>query len=210
MARDGSGKPYVAGAEPVKSQRGIVEGWILLIGVLLLIGAVTGLVVAWKSYTDGIDKKGYDRGVKETTTAYAQRDNEALKLKAARISELETSARAMEAKHAQQLAAIETKRIKEKSDAKAQHERDQADIAAGKRKLFDPNAIACQSGVGDQRAGAETSAGTAGSNGGATGELSRQATEFLYDFANDADDLARQLASAQAVIIEDRVTCNQP
>lgn len=107
------------------------------------------------------------------------------------------------------LAAISAKFEKERTDATKQHAADIAAIRAGALRLRDPGAApvpACRGST------AETGTSSSGCNGGASCEfsgpharlLSGQTSEFLVDLAADADDVARQLAACQQVIINDR------
>jgi hypothetical protein len=125
----------------VKTQRGIANGWLYLIGLVVLIAAITGLVVALNAHDAAIDQKGYDRGVKDTTASYAKRDNEALRLKAARITELENSYRKLEQENAARLAKIDADRQKEKARDDAKHKAEIASIRAGAIVLRDPGEI---------------------------------------------------------------------
>ena len=190
-------------------QRGIASGWLYLIGLIALIGALAGLLTAWKSYTNGLVEQGRAAGIVETKAQYAQRDNEALQEKVARIEQLEKAARAGEAKHAKEVAVIAAKREKERQSYEDQRKRDAVAIAAGELRLRDPGAVACAAEVGDRSAGAEVGSTASGRDGRAGGELSREATAFLFDLINEADDITRQLTDAQAVILQDRVTCGQ-
>ena len=59
-------------------QRGMAHGWMLLIGIIVLVGAVTAGIVALNAYETRIDKQGYDRGVTNTEAKFNARDNKAL------------------------------------------------------------------------------------------------------------------------------------
>ena len=192
----------------MKKQRGIATGWLYLIGLIVFVGALTGLVIAWKSYTDGLIQEGYDRGRQEIEAKYAKRDNDQLRIANAEIQRLQNAARAAELEGTKRLAAIATQREKERQNAKVQHERDLAAVRAGTLVLRDPGQIAACAPVGDSGPGPEAGATAAQRDGTQAGGLSREATEFLFGEANRADDVVAQLASAQAVIVQDRITCN--
>lgn len=193
-----------------RRQRGIATGWLYLIGLILLVGALTGLVVAWDNYTSGLIEQGHDAGVAETKAAYTQRDNAALQAANLEILRLTADVRTKEEAAAVKVAAIAAQLAKEKIDGQAQRARDVADIRAGLIKLRDPGADPAGALACDPRAGTETAAGAARGDGRAPGGLSGASAEFLLGIADDADVLAHQLAAAQAVIRQDRLTCNGP
>lgn len=59
-------------------QRGaIAEGYIWLIGAIVVILVLTGLVVAAKSFIADVEKKGYERGKKEVEAKWGDADREA-------------------------------------------------------------------------------------------------------------------------------------
>lgn len=190
-------------------QRGIADGWLYLIGVVVVLGLIYGIFQAVTGYLEDVDANGYKRGVKETKADYAERDNEALRKAAARIKELEDQARAQERAHAKELARIEAQRAKEKADAQKQQDNDRAAIDSGALELHDPDAAACPApGGGGAQASVGAGAGVRDAKAGR--KLSPAAARVLLALANEADDVARQLASAQQVIEEQIRTCNTP
>ena len=196
----------------MRHQRGfITDGWLILIALIALAGAVYAGINAWDSYTTGLIDEGYQRGVKETKADYVARDNKKLEAANREITRLTDSARAKEKDAEEKLAAIETKRLKENADAKARYDRDVADVRSGKRKLYDPGQVARCPEPGNPSAGAAPAATTGERDGGAeSGLLSADASVFLITIAAEADAIVGQLTDAQAVILQDRVTCNSP
>jgi len=194
----------------MKRQRGIATGWLYLIGLIALVLAVTGAIIAWNSFISSIDKKGYERGKKESEAAYVQRDNAALRTANARIVELTALVRAAEQEGQRKLDQIAQQREKDRANAKAQRDRDVAAARAGTLVLRDPGQTTACAALGYRSARPQAAAGAGRGDGGAPGQLSGQVTADLFALVDDADDLARQLASAQAVISQDRVTCNSP
>ncbi len=190
----------------LKRQRGIAQGWLYLIYLVVIVAVWAAAVTAWHSYTDGIDKKGYERGVQETTAAYAKRDNEALRAKTDRIKALEDQAREDAAKAAQQMDEIAKLTEKDRQHAREIHDRDVAAAHRGTLVLRDPGATACPR-IGSGSETAAVAAGAGGSDGPASGQLSRAVTANLFALVDDADELAGQLARAQAVIVKDRELC---
>jgi len=194
----------------VRSQRGIIAtGWLYLGGAIAILALISALVYGVKSYLDGVDQKGYDRGKQETEAKYAKRDNEQLRAAAERIKTLEDQARRQERENAERLAEISKQRQKELADAKRQHDRDIAAVRAGTLKLHDPGVPAGGAAAGRGSPGPAPGAPAGGRDGETRGQLSGAAAEFLLGLAGEADDVARQLDKAQAVIIEYRRACNQ-
>lgn len=194
----------------MKRQRGIAEGWLYLIGLIALLVALAAAIHAWNSFISGIDKKGYDRGVQETTAGFVKRDNAALAEANARIAALNAQVRAIEQDGQRKLDLIAQQHEKDKANAKAQRDRDVAAARAGSLKLQDPYGATVCAGQGDRSATAETGPGAGGRDGSAGAQLSQQLTEFLYAEADRADEVVDQLSRAQDVIRQDRVTCGSP
>lgn len=190
-------------------QRGIAQGWLYLIGLIVVLGLVYGIFHVVTGYLADVDAKGYQRGADETRAAYAKRDNEQLKAALAKVQELEAAARAAEQKHAKELAALDRQRRQEEQDAKRQHERDVAAVRAGTLRLRDRGATSCPA-VSGQRPGPEAGAAASKRDAEAGTQLSDQAAEFLLGLTSEADDIARQLATAQALIESQIRTCNSP
>jgi hypothetical protein len=171
--------------------------------IYLAIGAAV-LAALWLVYTT-IDGRGYDRGKSETIADYAKRDNQALQAALDRVKELQDEKAAAELAHEKRLAAIAEDHKKELTNADIQRRRDVDAVHAGYR-LRDPGARSttqCDRGTGSASAAA-----TGQRDGGAPGELSAEATGFLLGFANDADEVARQLGAGQKVILEQIRACN--
>jgi len=194
----------------VRSQRGIIAtGWLYLGGAIAILALISALVYGVKSYLDGVDQKGYDRGKQETEAKYAKRDNEQLRAAAERIKTLEDQARRQERENAERLAEIYGQRQKEIADAKRRYDRDIAAVRDGTLKLRDPGVPAGGAAAGCGSPGPAPSAPAGGRDGEARGQLSGTAAGFLLGLAGEADDVARQLDKAQAVILEDRRACNR-
>ncbi len=185
--------------------------WLYLAGAIAVIVALTGLVLAWNKYTAGLDQKGYDRGVAETTAAFQKRDNAQLQA-------------ALAAQHAAEVLAAQAERtaLKSQSDASQAYSKGVNDgkaktavlvaaARAGSLQLRDPGN---QTGACPARSGptgeASLAGPAAGGDGGTGAKLSAEASGFLLALTGEADDTARQLAAAQAVITSDRVLCNAP
>lgn len=188
----------------MRFQRGIADMWLVVVSLIVLGGLTIG-VMRW---LQGFEDRGYQRGVNEAAATYAQRDNDALRAATAQIQALQSAVRAAERQAAEKIAQIDKKRQQEIQNAKLQANRDIVAVRAGTLILRDPGQAAECAAPGDTGAGA-TVAAAAGERDGATPrELSRAAAEFLLSLAGEADDVTRQLANAQAVIVQDRMTCH--
>jgi hypothetical protein len=186
----------------MKRERGFVFApWM----IYLAIGAAV-LAALWMAYNT-VDGRGYTRGKSETEATYAKRDNLALQAALAKVKELQDKARAAEVAHEGRIAAIAENHKKEMADANRQRDRDVAAVRDGFR-LRDPGARGTTQC--DRSAGPTAAAATGQRDGGAPGELSAEASGFLFGLANDADDVVRQLGAAQQVIIEQIRACNGP
>lgn len=203
----------------MKRQRGIAIGWLYLIGVVVLLGAITGLVVAWDNYTTGLDEKGYDRGVAESTAAYTKRDNVRLQRVLAELKTAQAKAKALEEQYAAAQATADANYKRGVKDGQAKTAARIAAARAGDLKLRDPGnqggtGPACNPGP----AKGETATTAAGGNAAPAGQLpgsdggilSAEASTFLLALTGEADEVVKQLTAAQATIVQDRVLCNSP
>lgn len=128
---------------------------------------------------------------------------------AAQFKALSDAYRAAEQDNAAKMAALAADYERKLTDANKQRAADIAAVRAGAIRLRDPNA-AIVSACRDTPAQAGPAAGRG--DGAAPGQLppapagllSDQTSEWLIDFAADADDVARQLGACQQVIIRDR------
>lgn len=176
----------------------------LALGIALAIAAAihatAGAVKDWKDEIRAAERKA-------VLLEVATRDN--IKLIAAnkRIQELEAAQQAQEAEHAARLAAVAKDLMKEKANVQAEKDRIAADIAAGRLvrnvAAFRWDGLA---GSGGGRLG-PAGTGAGGGNEAAACELSAEAQGRVLDIGAEADEVAKQLAAAQAVIEEDRRLC---
>lgn len=121
-----------------------------------------------------------------------------------KIQELNDRNRKQEADHAKALDDIATDRERDRIANEARRARDVAAARDGSLKLL-VSADACKA---RRSAAPEASASPAIGDDSATIELPRAITESLLDIANDADSVADQLRSCQAVILSDRREIN--
>ena len=174
----------------------MINPWAIVGALLLWLASLAG--VGWWQRTDGAAVERAD---------WQARENKTLRTANAKIQELEAKAKADTSAHAQALAAASSEYERMLQNANAQRAKDRAAVLAGTLRLRDNGATglrACGSGISPPVAGASLG------DGRAPGELSAAASGFLLDLAADADDIAHQLAQAQAVIIEDRRLCGIP
>lgn len=148
-------------------------------------------------------------GVAGVETKWQQREATQQVQHAAQINSLQQAVRQAEHDSAVALNDIALDYERQLTDAKTRHAADVAAIRAGTLRLRDPAAAPVPACAG---AAAEIGPGAGRRDGGTTGQLpaapagllSGDASEFLVDLATDADDVARQLAACQQVIVEDR------
>lgn len=136
--------------------------------------------------------------------AWTKRENADLLYANKRIKELVTEREKKQKAHDERIAELASEHQKEIQDAKAQRDRDIAAARAGALRLRIPTAIAGS----DRSPSAEAIPAACVGNGGSPGELPGEVASNLLEFAHDADEVARQLATCQAVILEDRRLCN--
>ena len=92
----------------MKRQRGIADLWLLAIVVVAILAALAGAITAWKSYTNGIDQKGYERGKQEVDAKWQARESEINADSAAKIEAANERVIKAERKGAQDVAGIRT------------------------------------------------------------------------------------------------------
>lgn len=148
-------------------------------------------------------------GMAAVEAAWQKREATQQAQHAAQINNLQQAARQAERDSADAMSAIANDYERKLTDAKNRRAADIAAMRAGTLRLRDPGAAPVPACAGTA---AEAGAGAGRRDGGASGELpaapagllSNQASEFLVNLAADADDVARQLAACQQVIINDR------
>ena len=163
--------------------------------VILALLVALGLSLAGVGYWQRSDGETAER------SAWQGRENAELVAANGKVKTLEEGARKAEQDKAAALAAISTDYERKLSDANKQRAADAVAVLAGSLRLRDP------SSPGLRACGSlptEAAAGTGQRDGGAAGELSAAASGFLLGLANEADDVSRQLAACQRVVIEDR------
>lgn len=189
-----------------------------MIQVLLIILALVSLAATVNiglsmliNRDEAMDLKGYNRGKKQCESEYLKRDNAALVVYEKEIARLTKLVSSKERAEQRAAAAIEERRLKEMKDAQDQRFRDEAAVASGNFRMWDDGRLGDKAGtcpgLSQQRGGPETVPSAADRNDCARAELSKTVVSRLLVLVNDADDVARQLASAQDVIKQDRVTC---
>lgn len=165
--------------------------------------AIIGLLLAWILSLAGVGYWQNEAGHIAEHDTWQTSENGELRTANDRIKTLEEGARKAEQDKAKALDAISTDYERKLSDANKQRAADAAAVRAGSLRLRDPSSTglhACGS------LPTEAATGPGQRDGGAAGELSAAASGFLLDLANEADDVARQLAACQRVVIEDRET----
>lgn len=191
-------------------QRGFATGDLLLWGIVIagVVAAIAAAVVAWDGFIAGLDQRGYERGVEATESAYRKRDNQALRVAQAAQQAAETRLEALEQKSVSDLAKVATDYEGDLAHERGEKNRALDQLRSGALVLRDPGAPSGP-GTADCRGGRPAEAGTGAGerDGAAPGQLSRESSAFLLELAGEADELAKQLAAAQAVILRDREVC---
>lgn len=161
---------------------------------------ILGVAIVWGLSLFAVGKWQRADGATAERVAWQDRENEELRAANELIGVLNNHARALEQKHAEEMAAIGAKHAKEMADAEAIRRRDQAAIRDGALKLRIASSRICPGGS----ASGETGPAPGERDGAATVELPQQITSDLFDLANDADQVADQLRACQGVIQSDR------
>lgn len=162
---------------------------------------IIGLIVAWLASLVGVGYWQNAAGHVDERATWQTRANAELRAANATINALQEKARKSEQDHAAALAAVSSDYERKLSDANKQRAADAAALRAGTLRLRDPNPTGLSSCGG---LGGEAGTGAGRRDGPEGGELSAAAAEFLLDLAFDADDVARQLAACQEVLVKDR------
>lgn len=122
-----------------------------------------------------------------------------------KIDGLNAENRAAEQTYRANIAVVAEKFTQEQENAKTENARLRAAVRAGTLRLRDPHITeqSCPPATGQATPAASRS------DDRAPGELSREAAEFLFGLASEADALAEQLAYAQQVIRESQRLCGE-
>lgn len=176
--------------------------------VLAALAAVAGAVLYVQHVRASALKAGTEQGRREALLEVAQRDNKQLVAARAEIARLQARVDKLEAEHQEEVARID----KEGQDAlrakQAEHNRFLDDLVAGRIRLPGQGRDdgGCAPG-GDEPEGTAL-AGAGVDHGEAGAVIPAGFGEFLVAQAKRADKVAIQLRGAQALIVEDRKTCN--
>lgn len=190
-------------------QRGIAQGWLLLIMLIVLAAAVAGAIGAWNHYISGVETRAHDAGVAETKAAYEARDNKALADAIAERNAAQARLDKALADNQKLTDAAGADYAKGVKDGKDQAARDVAAVRAGTLVLHDPGATACVAGSGQASAGdGKVAGGEAGVAGTGNPGLSAGASEFLLGLAAEANRLRDKVKALQAVVVADHAQIN--
>lgn len=168
------------------------KNWKLILGGLIIAAAVIGYNV----HVNGL----IDKAVAANDAKWGEREAKARVAYERKYAELNDKYRKEEKDHADAIAKLGAKLARDAAVAEERRKRDLADALAGRLGLRIP-ASACGAA---NAAAPEAGARAGGSDGPATIELPRQITADLFTLANDADSVADQLRTCQAVIEADR------
>lgn len=200
----------------MNKQRGIIAGYVYLVGAIAILGLLSGMAYMAKSYLDGVKTDAHAAGHKAALLEVAQRDNTQFAAVQKRVLQLQAELAAAEQRRRDEVARID----QEGTDAlrKVEKERDAARRSAAQYagRLRDPGVrppdCGGAGGGGDAAAATVAGAGVDPGPGGARGgELSQRAGEFLRGEADRADEVVFklnhaivQLEACQQVARDDR------
>lgn len=186
-------------------QRG--NAMVVILLVALAIGALAGLVYAWKAYTEGIEQRGYERGVEKTKADYRERDNVALQAALREVEQLRKEKDATEARHASQLTAKENESAQKLAAKDRDYDAFIADVNAGRVLFRQPGEAGGCPADGDPRRTAEAP----GDPGAGAGHLGRGVVPpqdpdavFLLSEARRADRVLEKLRLCRGVLEVER------
>ena len=183
---------FGVGCNPMKDQGFIV---LYLIVALLLVGALG--TIAYK-----LDSRGFERGKAQVEAQVAKRDNKALLEALDKLKLAQDRVRKLEDQNKTDLALAAENLKKGLDNAEKDKNAALAGVRDGAIKLRIQLAN-CTSNSVRNSTGAAVSGGQH-DNATTTGELSREASDFLIGEASRADKNTKQLAACQKVLIKDR------
>lgn len=177
-------------------QRGIADLWMLLIGVLVVLGLIAAIVYGVKSYVDGERQIAYQAGEKTERALWQKRESEELAAANTEILRLKSALDEQAQRHINELAAAGADYENKRRENEARSDRFIGDVMSGRIVLRDPGRTAGRQGAGPGAGNA--AAGTVGAGDAAAGAaLSLEATRFLWGEASLADAIVDQLTLAQ-------------
>lgn len=181
----------------------IIESWMWMAGAIAILALLGGMLAGVTHYLNGVRAEAKKAGQDECDAAYKLRDNAALTKALSRVQTLEEAARKAEAGHVAALAKIGDQLTKEKDRAKNAQLRVLDDIAAGKLRVRADafSGTGCPAVSGGGQVGPAVGPAP-GDNAAPACQLSAATAGRVLSIGGDADDTARQLASAQQVIVE--------
>lgn len=196
----------------MRYQRGITTGWILaiVVAVIAILWLALQIQKEWTSYTERLDKQGYDRGHATALKDVGDRDNLALQ-KA--IKERNTAQAGLDAslKVNQELQKTSDAAYRKgKNDGKAQYDRDLSAIQSGALVLR------LHKGDAPSGSGLRNTAGNndkiAGSGPGSTGtgddRLPDDDSRFLLWLQSEATRLGKKVNALIDIVKGDRAQIN--
>jgi len=192
-------------------QRGIIaQGWLYLIAAIAIIGALAGLVKVWDSYTSGLIEQGRISGEATAKATYEARDNKAL---ADAIAETKSTQAQLDwekeknRKGGAERVAAYNQGVK---NAKAQFDRDVADLNSGALILRDPGKrTPALTGISNPAGGQDGTTGGGLSIAGAGDcRLSAESSGLVLWIAGEANRLRDKTNSLIDQVNRDRVQIN--
>lgn len=172
------------------------------IGVAVL-GIIAGVFFVAINYVKGVDKKAYDRGVRETESVYKSRDNQQLRVLEDERSRLLTQVGDLERARDNAIAKKEEEHARKTAQQQAEFDSFIADINAGRVVWRDPGAPGPGAACADRSAAAAPAADPRAGDGSDAGRgLSAEAERFLVSEANRANAIIGKLNLCRGVLEE--------
>jgi hypothetical protein len=183
-----------------------------LIWAVVILGLLTALAVVARNYLNGIDERGYSRGVQETTAKWETRERKQQQAHVAEVEQLRAARDAALATYQVELdkaLANYEKAKKGRDDEKVKNARVERDLRDGRLVFVDPGKPRAPAGGEACKCEGATGPPAAAIGDGAPdaqpGELSQGLAAALWDRATAADgvieDLESRLNLAQDTIL---------
>lgn len=158
----------------------------------IIIGALLAVIGAFFA--------GQHNGKRVERAEWMARENKELVAANSKITELNNAARAREKAHAATVNNISTVLQGKANAAQSETERLRAAARDGTLRLLDPSGG--QNSCGSSTGGTSASAGERDAE--KAGQLPGKTVDFLLSITGEADEIARQLAACQAILVNDR------
>jgi hypothetical protein len=155
-----------------------------------------GVGLVWLASLVGVGAWQREDGATAERTTWQAKENKEITAANAAIERLNREARASEAEHAEQIAAIGAAHEADREAFEKRRRQDVADARSGALRLRVPGGCTSPGGSAPSTPAAPTGSG----NDAAGGELPTEIAANLFELVADADANTRQLTACQAVV----------